>query len=203
MATELHQERLDCVLRHLLDSGAESVIDLGCGTGELLCLLAGQAQFRRIVGIDIDRDALLGARLLLGLDPLDAGGRVEIRQASFEQIDRSLLGFDAAALVETIEHIDPGRLSRVERAVFGGIRPDTIVVTTPNQEYNHVLGMPPGRMRHPGHRFEWSRARFRQWAEGVAARHQYRVDLSGIGPPHPGYGSATQMANFRRCAAGS
>jgi len=202
VATELHQERLDCVLRHLLDSGAESVIDLGCGTGELLCLLAGQAQFQRILGIDIDREALTEARLLLGLDRPDPSGRIEIRQASFEQFDRTLTGFDAAALVETIEHIEPGRLSRVEQAVFGGIRPDTIVVTTPNQEYNHVLGMPPGRMRHPGHRFEWSRARFRQWAEGVAARHHYRVGLCGIGPPHPNYGSSTQMASFHRHGGG-
>lgn len=196
MATELHQERLDCVLRHLLDSAARSVVDLGCGTGELLCLLAGQAQFQRILGIDIDREALAEARLLLGLELAATGGRIDIQQASFEQFDRALMGFDAAVLLETIEHIEPGRLARVEQAVFGQMRPTLVLVTTPNQEYNLVYGMAPGQMRHPGHRFEWSRPRFQQWAQGVADRQRYRVRFIDIGPPHPLHGSSTQMARF-------
>lgn len=201
MTTELHQERLDSVLRHLLDCGARTVIDLGCGSGDLLCVLAEQAQFERIVGIDIDREALAEARLLLGLAPSASGGRIAIQQGSFEQIDPSLRGFDAAVMLETIEHIDPARLSRMEQAVFAQLRPATVLITTPNQEYNVVYGMSASEFRHPGHRFEWSRARFRQWAERVAGSYQYRVQFEDIGPKHPRYGSSTQMARFERSGA--
>lgn len=107
----------------------------------------------------------------------------------------------AAVLLETIEHIDPGHLSRVERAVFGGYRPRTVVVTTPNHEYNAVYGMARGQFRHPDHRFEWDRSRFRHWATGVAARNSYSVAFNDIGDPHPTLGASTQMAVFTLTAA--
>jgi 3' terminal RNA ribose 2'-O-methyltransferase Hen1 len=194
--SELHQERMDTVVRHLLNSGANRVLDLGCGPGELLQRLAAHPQFNCIVGIDIDTEALAAARLALGLDLPDRADAVQVRYGSFEEVDRSLAGFDAAALVETIEHIDPRRLSRVEHAVFGAMRPGTVLVTTPNEEYNVLHGMAPGQLRHRGHRFEWNRARFRQWARGVAARRDYVVSFIDIGPPDPLRGSSTQMAQF-------
>lgn len=196
MANDLHQERLDTVLRHLLDCGASRVIDLGCGPGELLQRLAREPQFRRIVGIDIDHDVLEEARLGLACGLADQGGRVQVRYGSFEVADPELAGFDAAVLVETIEHIDPRRLSRVELAVFGSLRPALVLVTTPNQEYNILHGMAPGRLRHPGHRFEWGRGRFRHWAQGVAARNCYEVRFFDIGPVDALCGSSTQMARF-------
>lgn len=196
MASALHEERLNAVVRHLLDSGAARVLDLGCGPGELLRRLAGQPQFTRIVGIDIDERALGEARFALGIGFPDPADRVQVRYGSFEEADAELIGFDAAVLVETIEHIDPGRLSRVERAVFGVMRPCIVLVTTPNQEYNVLHGMTPGKRRHPGHRFEWSRAKFRQWAQGVAERNSYCVSFGDIGPPDPLRGSSTQMASF-------
>jgi 3' terminal RNA ribose 2'-O-methyltransferase Hen1 len=199
MPSELHLHRLETVIRHLLDSGATSVLDLGCGPGELLQRLAMQAQFSRIVGIDIDQRVLEAARQNLGLGWPNPADRVQVRYGSFEESDGDLCGYDAAALVETIEHIDPGRLSRVERAVFAGMRPRTVLVTTPNQEYNVLHGMAPNRFRHRGHRFEWDRARFRQWAEGIASRHAYLVRFFDIGPPDPLRGSSTQMAGFTCC----
>jgi 3' terminal RNA ribose 2'-O-methyltransferase Hen1 len=196
MASALHDERLETVVRHLLDSGAARVLDLGCGPGDLLQRLAREPQFSCIVGIDIDEAVLNEARLALGLGFPDPGGRVQVRYGSFEEVDRELAGFDAATLVETIEHIDPRRLSRVELAVFCTMRPGTVLVTTPNQEHNILHGMAPGQMRHPGHRFEWNRARFRHWAQGVAARNRYGVSFIDVGPPDPLYGSSTQMARF-------
>lgn len=199
MPSELHLHRLETVIHHLLDSGATSVLDLGCGPGELLQRLAMQAQFSRIVGIDIDQRVLEAARQNLGLGWPNPADRVQVRYGSFEESDGDLCGYDAAALVETIEHIDPGRLSRVERAVFADMRPRTVLVTTPNQEYNVLHGMAPNRFRHRGHRFEWDRARFRQWAEGIASRHAYLVRFFDIGPPDPQRGSSTQMAGFTCC----
>lgn len=198
MAATPHEERLDTVTRQLVASGAQSVLDLGCGPGELLARLVPCAQLRRIVGIDISLESLAAARLLLGLGHDMDDGRVCLLQASFAQADDRLTGFDAALLVETIEHIDPGRLSAVEQAVFVCYQPGIVFVTTPNQEYNVVHGMRPGILRHPDHRFEWTRAKFRSWAFGVSKRNGYSVAFGDIGEANPILGSSTQMATFRR-----
>jgi small RNA 2'-O-methyltransferase len=198
VTSALHEERLQTVVGALLGSGATSVLDLGCGPGELLVRLAREAQFRKIIGIDIALEPLLAAQALLGAR-LDApGARLSLLQASFTRPDRRLEGFDAAALVETIEHIDPRRLSTLEHAVFACYRPATVIVTTPNREYNVIHGMAEGALRHPDHRFEWDRTRFRAWTGGVARRNGYAVRLQDIGEPDPLLGGSSQMAVFRR-----
>lgn len=196
MTTPLHDERLETVVSALLASGATRVLDLGCGPGELLLRLRVHAQFVRLLGIDIDERALADARFALGLDWLRPDPRLAVRLGSFEDVDRDLAGFDAAVLLETIEHIDPGHLPRVERAVFASMHPGLVLVTTPNQEYNVLHGMQAGRKRHPGHHFEWTRAQFQHWAGGVALRHGYSVSFTDLGPPDPARGSSTQMARF-------
>jgi 3' terminal RNA ribose 2'-O-methyltransferase Hen1 len=195
---DFHELRLDTVLRELLRCGARSVLDLGCGGGELLLRLAREAQFCRIVGMDISVDVLRAARELLQAEPGALAERVELVEASFAVSDARFAGFDAAALVETIEHIDAHRLSSVERAVFGSFRPATVVITTPNSEYNPIHGAPAGSFRHPDHRFEWPRAKFRDWARGVAGRNGYRAAFGDIGEPDPDLGSPTQMAVLSR-----
>ncbi len=200
MSTDLHEARLETVLDHALASNAASVIDLGCGGGELLVRLACEPQFTRIVGVDISMQALASARTLLALDSAHPAGRIELLHASFAESDDRLTGFDLALMVETIEHVDPRRLSLVEHAVFGAYRPAMVIITTPNQEYNVVHGMVPGTFRHPDHRFEWSRAKFRRWAEGVAQRNGYAASFTDIGDHDPVFGASTQMARFVRAA---
>lgn len=195
MATLLHEARLDLVRDHVCGSGARSVLDLGCGDGELLARMLAVPQFERIIGLDINADALTAARERLQL-AAQTTGRLELRQASFEDEDQSLRGFDAAVLLETIEHIRPDRLARVEAAVFGCYRPPLVLVTTPNVEYNVLCGMRPGVRRHAGHYFEWDRARFRRWAGGVAHRHGYDAFFVDIGDADPRLGAPTQMARF-------
>ncbi len=199
MASASHRQRLATVVEHLVSSGARSVLDLGCGEGELLQRLAKYECFERLVGIDIDDRALEAARQALGLAmfPL-RDERTQVRRGSFENSERDLCGFDAGVLLEVIEHVDPRRLACVERAVFGAMRPNTILVTTPNQEYNVLHDLAPGTLRHPGHHFEWPRAKFRQWAGGVASRNAYRVCFFDIGQVDPARGSTTQMARFVR-----
>jgi 3' terminal RNA ribose 2'-O-methyltransferase Hen1 len=127
--------------------------------------------------------------------------RLTIVQSSLTYRDDRLAGLDAAVLMEVIEHVDPGRLPALERVVFGAAAPATVVVTTPNAEYNrHFAGLAPGAMRHGDHRFEWTRAEFRDWAGRVAAAYGYRVRFLPVGPEHPDDGPPTQLAVFERAA---
>lgn len=199
MATELHQERLDLVVEALLVSGAESVLDMGCGSGDLLLLLAQQQQFQRLVGIDTSLEVLREARRHLTQHryPPD-GQRLTLYQASFTDCLEELMGFDAVVMVETIEHVTPGRLSLVERAVFTGYSPQTVLITTPNSEYNPLHGMKAGEFRHPDHQFEWDRVKFQGWVQGVAGRNGYEVRFEDIGNVDPTVGGSTQMALFTR-----
>jgi 3' terminal RNA ribose 2'-O-methyltransferase Hen1 len=199
-APALREQRLDAVVAALEESGARRVLDLGCGSGALLRrLLAGP--YEKVVGVDVSVRALEGAARRLDLDTMhDAErARIELLQSPLTYRDRRLAGFDAAALVEVIEHLDPGRLGALERNVFADARPGTVVVTTPNAEYNvRWPGVGAGAMRHPDHRFEWTRAELAAWAEAVASRHGYEARLAPIGPEDPEVGPPTQMAVFSR-----
>ena len=198
MPTPLHEERLNIVVDALRTSGARRVLDLGCGTGPLLLALARNPFFEQIVGLDISRKALEGCARNLRNADIAQDQRVQLLNDSFAEANPRFMGFDAAVLLETIEHIAPDRLSKVERAVFNGFRPGIVLITTPNQECNELLGVPASRLRHPGHAFEWSRAKFEAWSRGVAGRNGYQAAFAGIGPAHPALGSPSQMALFTR-----
>lgn len=200
LASRLHHIRLDAVTRELLAAGARSVADLGCGGCALLQKLRRYSQFTHLVGVDNDTRSLARARANLDLDPLRGDERLRVVYGSFDE-DLPVAAVDAAVMLETIEHVDPRRLSRVERAIFHRLGPGQVLITTPNREYNSVHGLSAGERRHPGHRFEWSRAQFRRWCGGVAGRAGYLVRYIDIGPPHPELGSSTQMASFTSRAA--
>jgi hypothetical protein len=123
--------------------------------------------------------------------------RLRLFQSSLTYRDDRLAGLDAAVLMEVIEHTDPERLPALERTVFGAAAPGIVVITTPNAEYNaHFPGLAPGALRHGDHRFEWTRAQFRAWAERAAASYRYRVRFLSVGPDDPVDGPPTQMAVF-------
>lgn len=180
------------------DRGARSVLDFGCGDGDLLVRIAAEEDLDSIVGVDVCNLSLsrLNARLEGESVSRDL---VKLLHASLLDAPSWLQGFDCAVLVETIEHLDAERLGAFENSVLGRLRPDTVVVTTPNAEYNALLGVPAHRFRHPDHRFEWDRARFRHWADGVARRQGYRVICTDIAGQHPTLGGASQMAAFDVC----
>ncbi|WP_439533566.1 methyltransferase domain-containing protein [Polymorphobacter sp.] len=193
MTSWWHEQRLDAAMAAIEACGATSVADLGCGDGDLLCRLAVSPRIERLAGVDVSAEAL--ARLRLRLGRLGSNTPVEILHGSMTD-GTGLDGYDCAALIETIEHLEPAELSALERALFTRMRPPTIVITTPNAEFNGLLGVPPHRFRHPGHRFEWDRARFRRWAEAVAARHGYAIACTDIAGQHPRLGGSSQMALF-------
>ncbi|MGW2327930.1 3' terminal RNA ribose 2'-O-methyltransferase Hen1 [Streptomyces sp. NPDC001700] len=193
--------RREAILGALREAGASRVIDLGCGQGQLLGELLRDARFTEIVGVDVSIRALNEAARRLRLDrmPERQSARLKLTQGSLAYTDSRLTGYDAAVLSEVIEHVDPPRLPALEYAVFGAARPTAVVVTTPNVEYNvRWETLPAGQVRHPDHRFEWTRGEFRDWARGVAERHGYGVEFRPVGPEDPEVGPPTQLALFRR-----
>ena len=197
----LNDQRMTRVVETLQGLGAATVLDLGCGEGRLVRELLRHGQFRRIIGVEVAPRVLAGAadRLRLEEMPDLKRKRVELLQGSLVYRDDRLQGFDAAAVVEVIEHMDPERLPAFEAAVFGHARPGAVIVTTPNRDYNAMFEtLPAGTMRHPDHRFEWSRVEFRHWAESVAAAHGYELSIEGIGAEDAAHGCPTQMGVFTR-----
>jgi 3' terminal RNA ribose 2'-O-methyltransferase Hen1 len=197
----LHEQRHGAVLAALRAAGARSVLDLGTGEGRLLSSLLADRSFERITGMDVSHRSLERAARRLKLDRLPPmqRQRIELIHGSLTYRDRRLEGYDAATVVEVIEHLDPSRVTAFERVLFEFARPATVVLTTPNVEYNAVWeSLPAGSMRHRDHRFEWTREQFRQWAEGVGTRFGYTVRFLPIGPEHPEYGPPSQMGVFSR-----
>ncbi|MGZ8421097.1 MAG: 3' terminal RNA ribose 2'-O-methyltransferase Hen1 [Allosphingosinicella sp.] len=198
----LNDQRMERVVETLKGLGASSVLDLGCGEGRLLRVLLKERAFTRIVGVEVAPRVLAAAgdRLRLERMPDLQRKRIELLQGSLVYRDERLKGFDAAALVEVIEHIEAERLPALEQALFGHARPGAVVITTPNREYNALFeNMAEGALRHGDHRFEWSRDQFRHWAQSVAGAHGYEVRFEGIGPDDPVHGPPTQMGIFTRC----
>ncbi|MFF8788850.1 3' terminal RNA ribose 2'-O-methyltransferase Hen1 [Streptomyces sp. NPDC015125] len=192
--------RREAILTVLRSAKAARVLDLGCGPGQLVGALLKEGQFTEIVGVDVSMRALHEARRRLRLDrmPERQSERVRLVQGSLVYTDSRLKGYDAAVLSEVVEHVDPARLPALEYAVFGSARPRTVVVTTPNVEYNvRWESLPAGQIRHADHRFEWTREEFRKWAREVAARHGYEVSFAPVGPDDPAVGPPTQLAHFR------
>jgi SAM-dependent methyltransferase len=197
----LHEQRLGFVLAVLKACGVQSVLDLGCGEGRLLRLLLRERQFKRIVGMDVAHRALEIAerRLRLHRLPAPLRERIQIIHGSLTYRDARLAGFDAAALVEVIEHFDPPRLAALERVLFEHAAPGLVVLTTPNREYNVKWEtLPAGALRHRDHRFEWTRAEFSAWANRVAARFGYTVRFAPVGDEDPVVGGASQAAIFEK-----
>jgi 3' terminal RNA ribose 2'-O-methyltransferase Hen1 len=197
----LNDQRLGSVVAALRASGARRVLDLGCGEGKLIRELLKDRQFEDILGLDVSIRTLEIATRRLKLErlPEAQAKRVKLIHGSLMYRDKRLDGFDAASVVEVVEHLDPPRLRAFERVLFEFARPGTVVLTTPNREFNVTWEtLPAGTFRHADHRFEWSRHEFQAWAAGVASRFGYSVRFLPVGPEHPEYGSPTQMGVFSR-----
>ena len=197
----LNDQRMDRVVGLLKELGASSVLDLGCGEGRLLRELLKLPSVRKITGVEVAPRVLAAAGDRLRLDhmPDIKRQRIELLQGSLVYRDDRLKGYDAAAVVEVIEHMDAERLPAFEAALFGYARPGAVIVTTPNRDYNAMFEtLPAGKFRHNDHRFEWTRAEFRHWAESVALAHGYAVRFEGIGQEDAVHGMPTQAAVFTR-----
>jgi 3' terminal RNA ribose 2'-O-methyltransferase Hen1 len=202
----LNDQRLSAVIRAVQDSGARRIADLGCGEGRLIArLLREVASVEKVIGVDVSMRSLQRAARKLNLDSMSPSTRkrVDLFQGALTYRDRRLVGVDAITLVEVIEHIDYSRLDALQRVVFDHLAPRTIVVTTPNIEYNaRFPGIPTGRFRHGDHRFEWTRTQFAAWAMGICEEYSYVVVFEPIGQLDDEFGAPTQMAIFTRVRTG-
>jgi 3' terminal RNA ribose 2'-O-methyltransferase Hen1 len=197
----LNEQRLAAVLSALKSTGAKRILDLGCGEGKLLRDLMKEKLFTEILGMDVSVRALEIAHKKLKLDRLSEreSERIRLIHGSLIYRDERLKDFDAAAVVEVIEHLDPPRLIAFERILFKETRPNHVIITTPNSEYNVMWEtLPAGKFRHSDHRFEWTREEFQQWSNRVAKKYGYHVRFLPVGPEEKDLGSPTQMGLFER-----
>ena len=195
----LWQQRMGAVTAVLRSTGAKRVIDLGCGEGKLLRVLLAEKSLTEIVGMDVSYRSLEIASERLKLDrmPTKQKEKLKLIHGSLMYRDKRLAGYDAATVVEVIEHLDAPRLAAFERVLFEAARPKTVVVTTPNVEYNVKFEtLPAGQFRHKDHRFEWTREQFHQWSGRVAERFGYAVRFLPVGEEDAQVGPPTQMGVF-------
>src|SRR6266542_4284543 len=164
----LNEQRINAVMAALKSCGAKRVVDLGCGEGKLLRALLEDRSIDEIVGLDVSYRALQIAQDRM---PTRQRERLKLIQGSLMYRDKRLAGYDAATVIEVIEHLDQPRLTAFERVLFEAARPKTIIVTTPNCEYNVKFEtLPAGKFRHKDHRFEWTREQFQQWSRQISER---------------------------------
>ena len=195
----LWQQRMGAVVAVLRSVNAKRVLDLGCGEGRLLRELLNEKSLTEIVGMDVSYRSLEMASQRLKLDrmPAKQKERLKLIHGSLMYRDKRLEGYDAATVVEVIEHLDPPRLAAFERVLFESARPKTVIVTTPNAEYNVKFDtLPAGQFRHKDHRFEWTREQFQSWSRQMAERFGYNVRFLPVGEENSHVGAPTQMGIF-------
>lgn len=201
MRSPLNLRRMNAVKEAVLASGASSVIDLGCGEGRLTSLLLSEPQILKVTACDVSVSVLEKAAQRLRPEEMPAArkNKLTLMQASLTYRDKRFEGYDCACVVEVIEHIEPARIPAFERAVFEFAAPRTVIVTTPNREYNaNYEKMQENALRHGDHRFEWTREEFQKWMDHVCEQFGYSCKISGIGDPDARLGAPTQMGVFTK-----
>ncbi|MEX1199429.1 MAG: methyltransferase [Methylophaga sp.] len=195
--SELHESRHQWLLDYVIASGVDKLAELGCGSGRLLWKILQHTDCQ-VTGVDDSGLSVMQARDNIAAFLMGEPPRARLQVNSYLDPLPDLQAISLIIMTETIEHIMPTDLSRVEQNVFGNMTPKQLVMTTPNAEFNIVYGLSAGQYRDPDHKFEWSRQKFKQWSQGVASRNGYQVSFAGIGDYEPGLGQPTQVAIFAK-----
>lgn len=198
----LNQLRLETVKQAVLDSKASSVIDLGCGECKLTSLLLNEPQIKKVTACDVSVRELEKAVQKLHYDrmPEYRKNKLNLIQGSLTYQDNRFSGYDCACIIEVIEHIELLRIPAFERVVFEFAQPKTVIITTPNREYNaNYKFLPEEELRHNDHRFEWTRAEFQAWTKHICEKFNYTCKIQEIGELDKNLGAPTQMGVFQKC----
>jgi 3' terminal RNA ribose 2'-O-methyltransferase Hen1 len=198
----LNRSRMQTVVEEVINTGAKSVIDLGCGEGNLTRLLLREKQIQRIAATDVSFTVLERTKEKLKVDRLHetVSEKLTLFQSSLTYRDKRFEDFDCACVVEVIEHMDLSRLDAFARVLFGFSKPNTVILTTPNVEFNvNYENMRENALRHGDHRFEWNREQFVAWADSICEKYGYSVKIKDIGDKDDSNTTPTQMGVFTIC----
>ncbi|KAH0557226.1 hypothetical protein KQX54_001967 [Cotesia glomerata] len=183
------------------------VVEFGCSELSLFVYLKNTPSIEELLFVDIDREVLEQNKRkieALSADYLHLRERplnVFIYEGSISSKDRRLVNTDAVIAIELIEHLYPETLSKVPEVIFGLMKPQVAIITTPNSDFNVLFPNFSGS-RHPDHKFEWSRLEFQTWCSQVTSRYpEYVVEFSGVGEGPPGsehLGPCSQIGIFTK-----
>ncbi|KAF8986219.1 Small RNA 2'-O-methyltransferase [Entomortierella lignicola] len=209
----LWQQRRNLAFRTIGENHATSVIDYGCGEGTLVSFLVWESTddhpITRLAGLDLIEERVKAAEDMCQPQEFELGANLRVNKLSIElycgsvgEADSRLLGYDALACLEVIEHLDPEVLEKFWSAVLGTIRPKLVIVSTPNAEFNIYFpqlnyGTPESIFRNDDHRFEWTRQEFEDWCRSAAEEYGYTVSFTGVGMlahSDPAVGFCSQFA---------
>ncbi|MEG0258608.1 MAG: methyltransferase domain-containing protein [Lysinibacillus sp.] len=189
----LRYEKIVQTIEQLLKKA--SIVDFGSGEGKLSSLLAHVEGVHELLAVEPNAVAMKKA-----VKRFDALENVLVMPkptwGSLFYFDARLQQKDVIVLCEVIEHIDEERLPKVMALLLTQYSPNTLIVTTPNAEYNAVYEL--DEMRHDDHRFEWTRAKFQQWCHDMNTDEHYELSFTGIGELHEQYGQPTQMCIYTK-----
>jgi len=196
----LNDIRLDSVFNELVQNKIYSVIDIGCGEGKLIQKLIKSSQFNKIAGMDVSYKELLKAKARMFFDEMAPRqkSRIDLFHGSIVYKDERLRIYQAATVIEVIEHLDEEKLHIFEKVLFEYTNPEFIIITTPNIEFNETYKkINKQDLRHHDHRFEWTREEFQSWSEKLAKKYNYNIEFKNVGESIKDIGSPTQMGIFK------
>ncbi|MGE6488602.1 3' terminal RNA ribose 2'-O-methyltransferase Hen1 [Paenisporosarcina sp. NPDC076898] len=194
----LNELRYEKIVNTVSQMKPRSVIDFGSGEGKLSVQLGFVEGITEILAVEPSEAASLKA--------LERFNKVknkekfvipELLWGSLFYYDERLKDKDVIILCEVIEHIDETRLPKAMDTLLDDYQPPALIITTPNREYNELYDMEE-HLRHNDHRFEWTRAEFRQWCTERNHSNDYELQFDGIGEEHASHGFPTQMCIFKR-----
>lgn len=112
---------IEAVLAKLSDAEFESIVDIGCGDGRFLREVENRFAGKRALGVDYSSRAIAFAN---AMNP-------ELDYRCVNILEQTVNGrFDAATMVEVLEHIPPARVSDFLQAARGMLEVDGILVLT-------------------------------------------------------------------------